>query len=441
MNLRPRRWRPLLPLLLTATLVTCATPSPRDAGQHLTLIYSGNMNGELEPCGCSEGGDLGGVRRRASMLHQLRQDDPQLLLISSGGLVGHESSQDRLKGEYIFKGLATMAYDAIGIQWQDLAFGDPLLTTAALPWVASNWRSDNFAREKPLVRGNTRLQFFAWLPPQADPAGKMAGTTRQVDDDPAVLAASLAAARDRGDITLVSVPLPLSQIRQLLPLTNIDVLLIESQHEVYGEPQMIDGTLVLQPGSRGMRLGRVDLQIRDHRITQFQHQVIPLPKAVADAPELAGWYEEFNAKVKENYLRRSAQRKALSAGTSPFVGVDVCAGCHAGAHKVWTGSEHAKAFADLEAVGKSFDPDCLKCHTVGFEQEGGFIDLAMSDTLTNVQCENCHGAGRDHVEAKGAKPLGNHDWKPSQMCGQCHVGSHSPDFKFEVYWPKIVHGR
>jgi len=92
-------------------------------------------------------------------------------------------------------------------------------------------------------------------------------------------------------------------------------------------------------------------------------------------------------------------------------------------------------------VNKIFDPNCVGCHSVGYEKPGGYIDSSMTSHLTNVQCENCHGAARAHVDAGGSKPVTNKDWQPPQMCAQCHIGSHSPSFKFENYWPKISHGK
>ena len=49
-----------------------------------TLVYSGNLDSELEPCGCSEEGDLGGLRRHATVLAQLREQHPELVALSSG---------------------------------------------------------------------------------------------------------------------------------------------------------------------------------------------------------------------------------------------------------------------------------------------------------------------------------------------------------------------
>ena len=156
---------------------------------------------------------------------------------------------------------------------------------------------------------------------------------------------------------------------------------------------------------------------------------------------LADWYAQYTAKLKEDYLRRVEIRKALNTGTPDYVGADACKTCHVAEHEKWSTSKHSRAWEALEGVNKIFDPNCVGCHSVGYEKPGGYIDPSMTAHLANVQCENCHGAGRAHSDSGGSKSLANKGMQPPQMCAQCHVGSHSPSFKFENYWPKIMHGK
>ena len=138
-------------------------------------------------------------------------------------------------------------------------------------------------------------------------------------------------------------------------------------------------------------------------------------------------------------MKRVELRKQRESGESPFSGEEQCKTCHSKQHKVWQESEHAIAFEDLEIVKKSFDPVCIKCHVVGFDKPGGFVDINLTPHLINVQCENCHGAGKEHAKSGGQKPVANKDWPREKMCAQCHVPKHSPSFDINKYWPKIAH--
>lgn len=406
----------------------------------LTLVYSGNLDGELEPCGCSAEGNFGGLRRRATVLERLRGEHPDLFVVSAGGLLSGFAANGRLTNEYILKGFALLGYDAIGLQWSDLQYGAEFLKTPTLPWVASDWHDDEFSHERRVSRGGRTAAFFSWLDPRTAPQKNMLGDHSQVADDTAPMAKGLAQARRDGALTVVATTLSLKDAQRFLPMKDIDVLLIHAKYETYGEPQLIDRTLVLQPGSRGMRLGRVDLDLdAQGRIVSWHGEVIPLSKTVPDSPGLAQWYAEYNARVKENYRQMSALRKAQATGETPFVGAEACKACHDEAYAAWRRSRHSHAFNALEDVNKSFDPDCLQCHTVGFNKPGGFIDMDVTPLLTNVQCESCHGAAREHVASEGSTPMPNDAWKPEEICAQCHTQPHSPAFKLNEYWPRIAH--
>lgn len=427
-------------ILMTLVLVIASTVG--FAGEKsLTLIYSGNLDGELEPCGCSAEGDLGGILRHATVLKQLRDENPNLVAISTGGMLASMAVQDRLTGEYILKGFAQLNYDGVGVQWSDLAYGDGFIREARLPWVATNLLSQGFAKSKEIKRNGKKLAFFSWLDPAQDPQAAMHGKHQTVDPDLKKLQQALQQARQRGVLTLLSTTMTLDEAKATLPLELVDVLFIRAAYEEFGEPQKVGDTLVLQVGSRGMRLGRIDITINSNgRIGQWKNEVIAMPSTIADAEWLRGWYDEYNATVKASYLARVAERKARETGQSPYVSEAVCKSCHVAEHDKWSTTLHSGAFSKLEKVGKSFDPSCIQCHTVGYEKPGGFIDIDATPQLMNVQCENCHGAGRDHAESKGTKPTTNKGWQPQQMCAQCHIQSHSPAFKFDSYWTRIRHG-
>ncbi len=425
-------------LLLLALMLFGAGPVM--AASSLSLIYSGNLDGELEPCGCSEAGDLGGLKRRATLLDQLRTENPQLVVISSGGLLRVEGAGDRLKSEYILSGFKRLGYDAIGLQWRDLALGAEHVLEAGLPWVASNWHGDSLPVSRLIERnGGVRIAFFSWLDPQQSPLQQMQGSHALVDDDVAGLHRALRQAKADGVITVLATELPLKLAVSELGLEDVDILIQRSAYEEYGEPSLQGKTLVLQPGSRGMRLGRVDLTLADGRIQSWRHEVLPMPDTIADAEKMRDWYEDYNATVKAAYLKRVELRKQREQGQSPFVGEETCLTCHQTEHKAWSASNHAMAYDSLEAVGKSFDPACIQCHVVGFDKPGGFIDMSMTGHLMGVQCESCHGAGRAHVEAQGKVALPSSDWNKEKMCAQCHTQPHSPGFVFDQYWPKIQH--
>ncbi|MDH5693104.1 MAG: multiheme c-type cytochrome [Gammaproteobacteria bacterium] len=409
-------------------------------GGKVTLVYSGNLDGELEPCGCSEGGNKGGILRRATKLDELRSSKPGLVLISTGGLLISDLPQDSIKSEFILSGLATLNYDAMGVQWRDLAFGVPLLENSGIPFVASNWDEGEFETSQRIARSGVEMVYFQWLDPKSDPLRKMSAVKSPVVNRPEELKRALQSENERGRVTILGTTLTLKEVQKTFDLQHIDILLIKSKYEQIGEPRQIGKTLVLQPGSRGMRLGELDLMVSAQgEITKWEHAVHALPPTVQDSERLRPWYDDYNAKLKEDYAKRVELKKQLQTGESPYAGSDSCQSCHAKEYAKWYDTRHAEAFYALQDVNKAFDPNCIGCHTVGFEKTGGFIDPAITPKLLHVQCESCHGGAADHVSNRGATPVQNKDWNPQQMCAQCHIQKHSPDFVFEKYWPLIRH--
>lgn len=433
------RWI-VLTLGLTLSLFSYAGSS------RVSIVYTGNLDGELEPCGCSAQGDLGGLLRQTTMIDQLRRKSPNLFLLSTGGFLRSEAAQDRLTGEYILKGIAAQRYDAVGLQWRDLVFGSAFIETATpethVPWTASNWRGSGPPPVRHVRHGEVDLAFFNWLDPSQAPERTMQGDHALVTEDTTTLKQGLRQARTQGSLTVLATTLGLPEALERLPLADVDVLLVRAGYEVYGAPRFHGRTLVLEPGSRGMRLGRADFRWDARKgVRELRHRVIALPKSVANAPRLKAWYAEYNDRVRAAYAESVVLMKARQGAEAPYGGAQLCQSCHGPTHETWSASRHARALKSLKRVNKAFDPACLMCHTVGFSQPGGFIDEETTDHLANVQCESCHGPSKAHADSGGRQAVANAGWPRERVCAQCHTQPHSPGFQLDQYWPKIAHPR
>ncbi len=412
--------------LLSVLILTSQITFAANQQWAVEIAYTGNLNGELEPCGCTAEGDLGGILRRATVIEGIRTANPNSFIISAGGLLGANEASEQIKNKFIIEGMKQINYDAIGVQWRDLIYGDDFLYNSKLPWVWSN-TDKNFLRSKLIEKGAHKIAFFAWYDPD-----KKRNTQN--------LETAIKQAKADGAITILASNQRLKRAQKLFSLESVDILLVKARGEPYGEPQMLGKTLILQPGTRGMYMAQLKLQLdSNNQITHFKHQTYSIPSSVADAPQLAQWYSDYNNAVKADFKRRAEIAQSRQTGTSPYTGIAVCSSCHQAQHEVWKQSEHAKAYEDLIMVDKAFDPACVVCHTVGFNKEGGFIDHPLTPELADVQCESCHGAGREHAESKGEIATTNHDWTREEICAQCHYHEHSPGFNIDSYWEKIVH--
>jgi len=157
---------------------------------------------------------------------------------------------------------------------------------------------------------------------------------------------------------------------------------------------------------------------------------IVLGLSVTGCPDLLALLNgNNNGSMDPNSDPNDTDTKGNSGITGKFAGSTRCQQCHANTHFDWSATLHASALESLEAIGQGTNPNCVVCHVVGFGEEGGFVDRATTNDLAGVGCEACHGPAADH-----ANNVNDEDLRPvvgvsADVCGQCHTGSHHPNFE------------
>jgi len=135
-------------------------------------------------------------------------------------------------------------------------------------------------------------------------------------------------------------------------------------------------------------------------------------------------------------------RKA-SGQEATYVGAAKCKLCHMKQHKVWSASEHAKAFGVLKPEEQK-DPKCLACHVTGYPRT-----RQVNAETEGVQCEACHGPGSLYIkihpkkDKEGARKAGMIAKPDPESCKSCH-NPDSPYFKgfdYAKLWDQIKHPR
>jgi hypothetical protein len=107
---------------------------------------------------------------------------------------------------------------------------------------------------------------------------------------------------------------------------------------------------------------------------------------------------------------------AASAKDHQYVGVKKCKTCHkkeaiGNQYGKWMDAEHSKAYDTLAsedakklAAKKGIDDpqkagECLKCHVTAYDVAPALVAKKF-DVTKGVQCESCHGAGKDYRKKK-----------------------------------------
>lgn len=382
---------------LLILLVALLPVSAYAGGGVLNILYTGALNGELEPCGCSPKTESGGLARLSGFISAARDKINPYILIDAGNSMGEDTPQGRFKADALLQAFGIMNYDAAAFFKHDRLLPPDLLS----PLIEKNRIPALYGKVSHVIVERAPLKINI----SADPSVRILGAFN-------VLLADRPAA-------------------ELKSIDGWDVI-VTSSGEILDEPERSNGGVIVAGYPKGQKLGVLTLDLDETgRVINARHRWQGLGKEIEEDARVRGILNEYDGKVAG--LLKDDERKVLA--DSPYIGAPRCAECHRPFADSWKVTRHAGAFGALEKAGKSKDPECVKCHTTGYMQPGGFYSMASTPNLANVQCEVCHGAGRDHA-MEPSSPL-----KPVEesVCRVCHTKDRSPDFNFNVYYENIRH--
>ncbi len=172
-------------------------------------------------------------------------------------------------------------------------------------------------------------------------------------------------------------------------------------------------------------------------------------------PDVAGQYT-VSVTVETGDSGSATLTKVITAGR--YLGAGTCAFCHTATEGIpaiyhdWMETPHATAFTKaIDGISTDhFNQNCISCHVVGFDSNtnavnGGWDDIAKSTgwvfpahgtngnweampaklkNVSNIQCENCHGAGSEHAtmalfDPEASKSAISVSFNAGS-CSQCH---------------------
>jgi hypothetical protein len=171
----------------------------------------------------------------------------------------------------------------------------------------------------------------------------------------------------------------------------------------------------------------------------FRYQNVEVKEQLGVEPNvvehIAAYYRRVNDHNREAYKDLLPPEPA--PGEAHYVGVERCSTCHESQRAFWNNTLHSKAYAALSSQDKHFNLECVGCHVTGYGRPGGST-VTHVESLTNVQCEVCHGPGSKHVEKPKDKALLQKPG-PGFCATECHHPPHvHPGWSATAAWSKIV---
>ena len=209
-------------------------------------------------------------------------------------------------------------------------------------------------------------------------------------------------------------------------LSSIDVIISPEE----GEPtQQTSQPLWVGSTPEGKTLGFLALWVdADGKLTRHHAVQLALTGDVSEVESVRQLLTDFYRGIAQTSEHKPLFAKQLleQQAKNGYVSASACQDCHEQEYLQWSATRHAFAFETLLKKERYFDPNCVSCHTTGFGYQTGFQIGDEKSAFKGVQCETCHGPGKQHVG--NPKKTNIRNGGDTGLCLECHDPKHSPGF-------------
>lgn len=375
------------------------------------------------------------------------QENKPLLNVDAGDVFGPRTQNEREQTRFLCEVLGTFGLDAIGLGEQDLNFGldflREMIQKNGLPFTSANVRETKsgeliLPEYKVVERGGVKYGIVSVLDPQQQILTLTGGEGEFTVGDPVVtLRELLPRLRKEADSIVLLSHLGEAGTEALLKeMQGIDICVIGHSFRNIETERVINDTAVFGSAYEGRFIGRGNLFVEEQsgRVMAIDVGIVDFDDKAPEDADVLQRVEKFKTDLTAfKDAKRAAYPRTHGSEKEQFLGERTCFTCHEAAWQAYAASGHRRAYATLRSDGQSSEPDCLVCHTTGYQYKNGYADERPYNSLVNVQCEACHGYGTEHARD------GKWRLQARNSCVSCHDQANSPGFDYATYWEKIKH--
>lgn len=359
------------------------------------IFYSSNRQGEIAPCGCQTN-QLGGLNRMTAVYEKAPETPPAKLFFDAGdtffsNLVINPSRKrsETLASEVIARVYKMIGVNALSPGERDFAMGieklKELEKMAGVTLVASNLVDSQGKAIFPRTQVFTgpkgsKVGVFALASEEA--FANVPGVKVQPVDDIFEQAIKDLRSERVNRVVLLS-HLGLNRDREIAARGGVDLIIGSHSLDAITAPVLVGKTWIVQPLNQGQQLGWVDMLADGSR----KHNIVDLDKSV-ETENPAYTLMEAHKNDLRGIAIAGSNEPVLATSKKPYVAhAQQCRTCHQKQHDFWRDTKHSSAYLVLYAKNQHFDPECITCHSVGFQQPGGFNAIAKPLKLTDPKLE------------------------------------------------------
>jgi len=371
----------------------------------------------------------------------------QVLIVDNGGFFPEQAFEHDIAW-FLLDAMKMLGTDAVGVGERELKYGLAWLKQqqkrSGVPLVCANLMDKKTGKTvfpPYLIKkvGTVKVGVFGLISDKVDLG--MARDSLKVED-PMVAAKKAIADIHKSGASVVVLLSQLGKVESedlVTAVPGMDAVIAGRNVPMIQKGRLIKNTVVCYGGEQGQYIGRTVLTLDKGKVTTGDNDMYILSPDVGEKPEILAVVKSFedayNEKLRKQQMQNDAkQEQQKEDNPDRFLGSELCVRCHSEEGEQWKTTSHSLAWQTLVTVKKDATPECITCHSVGFNKPGGFVSTSSTPHLAGVQCENCHGIGTDH-DAFAAPP----HRITAEVCQQCHHGENDPEFDFAKKLPRIAH--
>ncbi|MFC1511743.1 hypothetical protein ACFL5H_00930 [Candidatus Latescibacterota bacterium] len=332
------RFGPLVCIILW--VISCS--GSEQPVSELTIIYSGNIGGKIEPCGCEP--PLGGMPRRAILIQALRDQYTDPLILDSGALMYERNFLswpldviNRLEGGVAAKAMDMIGADAINVSSFDLANSiDSLrvvVDSMSIPWLSANlvWRDTGkpiFTPNLSVVRNGVRIGIFGIMSNTFKGSPLYTGNESFRVEDPLDTASrQVEYLRESNDLIIALIYASRKEMEaiteqvpgiHLIIYSHNDFHTPSSDHGLF-QPSLVNNTVVARCPDGGRVIGTLELTIVGNKMNFTERP--DLRVAVASAEERQKLIASFGSTYLNSLIDLGPEIRSDAAIESLIVSV------------------------------------------------------------------------------------------------------------------------
>ncbi len=325
-------YRFLIPALYILASLLISPPASSAREVQFTILFTNDHHGQLDPLQVNDSTKpVGGVTRRMALIEKIRQEagPKKVILVDSGDLFTGTALSSLTKGEADCAAYQLMQYDAVALGIHDFDYGKKALVEFnkkfRIPWVSANivvrGNSQNFMKAYVLRYAGVRIGIIGYSNPETPSLTRRENVSGLIFNPAGAAAKGLhSILKKDADVFIALSQLGLDEDKKFAKdNTFLHVIVGGYSHTLLTEPVVeknkdgaIAGPIIVQAGSQGLYLGRLDLTLDSQRdpktkkeeywVSDYKYQLIPITSDLPEDPKMTALLERYRGHLKAKPL-------------------------------------------------------------------------------------------------------------------------------------------